>query len=52
MDRRQTETLRKHGAKALGTLPERQVKTSLTCTSEGRSYLWVTARDSRRLERR
>jgi hypothetical protein len=52
MDRRHTETLRKHGARALGMLPERQVTTSLTCSSEGRVYLWVTARGSRRLDRR
>jgi len=52
MDRRDTETLRKHGAKALAALPERQVTTSLTFKSGSRIYLWVTERSGCRLARR
>ena len=52
MDRRDNDSLRKHGAKALRALPERQVTTSLTSESDGRVYHWVTERCGCRLSRR
>ena len=52
MDRRNTDTMRKHGAKALRALPDRQVTTRLTFESDSRSYLWVTDRSGCRLARR
>ena len=52
MDCRDTEIVRKHGAKALAALPERRVTTSLFFESDSRSYLWVTDRSGCRLARR
>lgn len=52
MDRRISDNLRKHGARALGALPVRQTTISLTCASDGRTYLWVTERHSCRIANR